>query len=69
MEIKDIIYKQNVEQSEMQFIIEQYIKVRKGVDIKCNPRQTGIRIFDIGEVTKLISFYNTAADWFIKNGY
>jgi len=36
MNIKKIINKTHLEQSEMQYVVEQYIKEKKGVDVEIN---------------------------------
>lgn len=43
MEIKDIVFRNTLTQQEMEFVVEQYIKEVKGVDVKIDIEDTSKR--------------------------
>lgn len=58
------------------YIIEQYIKIRKDVDIMCNPLkilnnvpQQLHHIIGHQELNKMVSARDEAIEWLIKNDY
>lgn len=68
MEISEIIRKAHLEQDEMLFVIGQYIKARKGVEVNTvikgsNPGYIMLQL-DLMEKA-----YETACVWFFKEGY
>ncbi len=60
MNVKDIIHKTHLEQSEMQYVVEQYIKERKGKEGK-------IYCTSSIDLMKLDGAYNVAVKWFMQN--
>lgn len=80
MNIKKIIRKTNLEIDEMCFVIQQYIKERKGVDVKIEPKLTAIlKVFGKEfstphpaahhELDLMHEAYNISCAYFFKEGY
>jgi len=75
MEVKEIIRKEKLEQSEMEFVIEQYIKEKKGRDVKINihnnqmihliPKEFQQSILQ-KELQLLNEAYNVACSYYFK---
>lgn len=81
MEIKTIIRKTHLEVDEICYVIQEYIKDRKGVDVVVSPELTkkikiwGFRVqqvpnpFAREELKLMHKAYDIACAWFFKEGY
>jgi len=58
MELANIITKSEFSTEEMLFVIEQYIKERKGKDVQIRPPNTKMRAILLWQA------FNKAMDWF-----
>ncbi len=66
-EISRIIRATELHQQEQEWLVEQYIKIRKDVDVKINIRGRGmIAVIDL---EKLQRAFNDASEWFFENDY
>lgn len=69
MRVSDIIYKTELDQAEIQFVVEQYIYALKGVHVTIDIAPKGhidawsTLVFQ-GQMTKLLSVYDVAVKWF-----
>lgn len=72
MIVEEIIRKPEVDQNEMEYVVEQYIKERKGVDVKINiPIMGGLigAALNQQQLSLLSDSYMTASQWFRDNKY
>lgn len=72
MTISDIIHSNTIlSEDHMAFVVEQYIKVRKGVSITINYKRFGVlwSIHYADEIQLLSQAYEIAAHWFKEQGY
>ena len=78
MQLGEIINRPNrslYEQGELIYVVQQYIKIRKGIDVKIDLLR-GADIYTpfgqmhyVTECQKLSQAFNFAAGWFKQNGY
>ena len=76
MDVYEIIKKDHLDQNEMEYVVEQYIKIKKGRDIKINVRANPIlsmiplqfqqQIIQ-NELSMLNEAYDVAMGYFINN--
>lgn len=72
MVVSDIIRKTELSQAEMQFVVEQYIKERKGVNVNIHialPTNSFERLsmhFAQDQIIKLTNAYNDACGWYLN---
>ena len=70
MDISKIIRKSYLEQFEICYIIEQYIKEMKGVNVKVEPDlRNSFLPFAAKEFNLMINAYNKSCEYFFNKGY
>lgn len=65
MDVKEIAYKEKLELNEIKFLISEYIREKKGVDIAVVLHSETTGFIHPFEFQLLWKAYNTAADYFI----
>lgn len=66
MTIHETIRKNNLEIAELKFIVQEYIKIRKGVEVSIDLSNRNQELF---QLQLLILAFNEACGWLLKNGY
>lgn len=65
MDVKEIVYKERLELHEITFVISEFIREKKGVDVAVIVKSEITHQFNPIEYQLLLNAYNTAADYFI----
>ncbi len=65
MDVKEIVYKERLELNEITFVISEFIREKKGVDVTVIVKSEITHQFNPIEYQLLLNAYNTAADYFI----
>ena len=64
--IKEIITSTNITQSEMEYVVESYIKDMKGVDVTINLNRFSHPFYYKMQLSKLNAAYDVAVEYFYK---
>jgi hypothetical protein len=65
MNVREIAYKEKLELDEIKFLISEYIREKKGVDVAVILRSETVGFIHPLEFQLLWTAYNIAADYFI----